>query len=161
MPSLFIGVGVVAFSIMSHLAAGSARSVIPNHKDLCSIIRAFKDGWKGMAGVFLANLGMLALLWLVDHNEQVAERAIILLSSPRAQAIIGIVVMLLGWLAHYFKQRCQGIYGSVEIVFGATTSILAVRHIGTTTFFMTLATFGGCVYVVARGFTNVREARQR
>jgi len=91
----------------------------------------------------------------------VAKRA----GAHFTQMFVAGIVIGAGWSAAIFKRRNQLWYGYVEVFFGVMSAIAIVSR---TNFAavefatLSLAQFGGlvgCIYVVARGLTNIREAK--
>jgi hypothetical protein len=73
--------------------------------------------------------------------------------------IAGIVVLALGYVAHWFKRKNQLWYGRVEVIFGLG-SALSIAYAAKSGFELSdhWATLAGCIYVVARGQNNQTEA---
>lgn len=72
------------------------------------------------------------------------------------ELLMGAVVVLLGYAAYIFKKKKKSAYGTVEIIFAASTAIVTAKQISAQgKLFPALATLGGCVYVVARGLSNI------
>ena len=74
--------------------------------------------------------------------------------------VIGVGVLVIGVLAHYFKRYSQLAYGVVEVVIGGASGFsiafsLSPDHINLTQW----ASIVGCTYVVARGLNNVYDAK--
>jgi hypothetical protein len=72
------------------------------------------------------------------------------------------LILVLGLGAHIFKKNNQLAYGAVEIVFGVASGArilqgLDIRNIVITQW----AVLVGCCYIVARGFNNVFEAKEK
>jgi hypothetical protein len=72
--------------------------------------------------------------------------------------LVGLMVLPVGYAAHHFKRWNQLLYGIVEVLVGIATAVGATARAD----FQTAQGLAllGAVYVVARGFNNVTEARE-
>src|ERR1035441_2423442 len=114
------------------------------------------------AFVSIAFVGSLAVaLWLSKYGDQILRYLVHFLGLKTVQFLVAITVLLLGGIAYGFKRFRQHTYGTGEIIFGVVASIVALDNLAVTNFFPTLITLAGCVYVVARGVSNVWEGLQK
>jgi hypothetical protein len=68
-------------------------------------------------------------------------------------------VIIFGFLAFLFKRRNQFWYGMIEACFGVTSAItLAFSVLPSDMHMPQWASLAGCVYVIARGMSNVSNA---
>lgn len=115
------------------------------------------------AVVFTAFLFFLAL---AGYYPWIPARIFAVLGLHGTQLLAVVLVVLIGFAASKFKQRSKLYYGIVEVLFGMISSIAVVSRVNFTPLpvsQMTLAQVAalvGSVYVVARGFNNIQEAKK-
>jgi hypothetical protein len=83
------------------------------------------------------------------------------LGEHTVQAIMFGTVLAAGFFAHEFKKRDQYMYGGIEVCFGIGTAIVLV--FSSSPFELHLSQWSGLVgaaYVIARGRSNIHDARQ-
>jgi hypothetical protein len=80
--------------------------------------------------------------------------------SGTVALVLAMVALILGALASYWKQRGQRSYGMAEVAFGALLSYNAVLHLSPNFEFSKLFAIGTAIYVIARGFNNLSDARK-
>jgi len=114
----------------------------------------------GLLGLLLTAAFFKAALLATEHGEQVLRWLVRILGLRMVQITLAIILLILGAAAFVFKEENQRIYGVTEISFGIAASMVALQHVAVNNFFTTLVTLGGCVYVVARGFSNLSEGGQ-
>ena len=105
-----------------------------------------------LAGVVISPFGRFSgfFLWL-DH----------IMGRQLSGILAALIVFSFGMLAHRFKQESQYWYGVVEVLFGASYAFSTVLSMkAEEAMFARWATLFGCVYVVARGLNNMRDARK-
>jgi len=109
-------------------------------------------------GLLTATFLVLAgALWLDKHGSVVLQWIVGELGLRKIQYLVTATVLMMGIAAYKYKKSYQRLYGFTEIVFGLVACIIATRHVNPDKFFPTLATLGGCIYIVARGCTNFAE----
>jgi len=74
-------------------------------------------------------------------------------------ACLALSAIILGGFISLWKQRAQTSYGMAEIVFGALLSYNSIVKLSPNFEFAKLFAVGTAIYVIARGFNNVRDAR--
>jgi hypothetical protein len=132
------------------------------------IKRAKKEGRKpewslfGFMVVFVS----LAILPLYGATfPGIPAKMVAVLGLHLTQALAIAFVIALGFAASEFKLRGKLYYGMVEVFFGVISSVAIVSRVNFTPIpvsQMSLAqvtALVGSVYVVARGFTNIHEAK--
>ncbi len=79
-----------------------------------------------------------------------------------AQFLTGVGVLLMGCLAHWFKQKSQAWYGWLEVLFGLSYGFTVAFGIRPgEPMFGHWATLVGCVYIIARGLNNQSDAKRK
>jgi len=74
-------------------------------------------------------------------------------------SIIGSMTLAAGYVAHWFKQKYQRIYGRVEMAFGTVSAYaIAAAFAPERAMLPQCASLIGCAYVIARGLNNISEA---
>jgi MFS family permease len=107
-------------------------------------------------------LGIDAVLSLWLNWEPAVTWTIKMLGVPRARMAIALTVVVLGVFASWYRRQNRFLYGVIEIFFGGAGAWVAAWHVSVPhDLFPAAATLGGCVYVVARGCTNVIEQMER
>ncbi len=72
--------------------------------------------------------------------------------------LLATLVMALGVSAFIFKSKYQRTYGIVEVLFAGVAAVVAARQIKVGQDWSgQLATLVGCIYIVSRGLSNVRD----
>jgi hypothetical protein len=124
---------------------------------------SIKEIWR-VIGSLIFSFGsvafLLCLVWYSRHSKEMLEHIVTSLGR-RARAVASLTAAGLGLAAYLFKRADQYRYGIVEIVFGTIGGGLATAYIGVDNFYATVATFIGCIYVVARGCNNVMDGQER
>jgi hypothetical protein len=112
-------------------------------------------------------LGMwvLSLLYMLDHgflwnwdlNPGDSELRRNYISSERNALFIWITLIIIGYLAHRFRQRFLGYYGLCEIVIGLVGGFVAASKlpISDTSAWLALVT---SAFIIVRGASNITEA---
>jgi hypothetical protein len=79
-----------------------------------------------------------------------------------AQGGVALLVVLVGFAAHRFKQKRQRWYGLTEVAFGAVSGVsICFRLAPGASMFSQWAALVGCTYVIARGLNNIAEAKMK
>lgn len=122
--------------------------------------KPMREFWRFL-GAFLF-LSSFAFFFLNPNTlRYIANRA----GAHFTQMLVAGIVIGAGWSAARFKRQNQRWYGYVEVFFGVMSAIAIVSR---TNFAavefaaLSLAQYGGLIgsaYVVARGLTNIREAK--
>jgi hypothetical protein len=119
------------------------------------------DRFKEHFSSFCFGAGLILLLtaasWLDKHGHTLLEWFVGEFGLPKVQYLVGALVLMTGIGAYQYKKKLQKFYGLTEVVFGVFAAIIATKHVDLDRFFPTLATLGGCVYIVARGSINFVE----
>lgn len=108
----------------------------------------------------------LFLLALAGYYPWIPARIVGVLGLHLTQLLAVVLVFFIGFAASKFKLRSKLHYGIVEVLFGVISSIAIVSRVNFTPLpvsQMTLAQVAalvGSVYVVARGFNNIHEAKK-
>jgi hypothetical protein len=100
------------------------------------------------------------LLGVIASENLVALTAAVLSSLPgKYLNWLALAVLPIGYGAHYFKKLNQLVYGTVEILVGAATALGSTAR---PEFHSAQGlTIIGAIYIVARGFNNISEARSK
>ena len=117
----------------------------------------FRDTWGSVRIVSFVLAVFGVAFWLDKNGDAILKWFVNELGIPKIQYIVGFLVLALGIGAYQYKKKYQRFYGLIEMVFGCVTGVLATKHVDLDKVFPTLATLGGCVYVVARGSINFAE----
>jgi hypothetical protein len=76
--------------------------------------------------------------------------------------LLFIGVLLVGVVAHLFKRRNQGLYGAIEVAFGAATAWnVALGIKPSEPMFGRWTALVGCVYFIVRGLSNIQDYRAK
>jgi hypothetical protein len=131
--------------------------------------RDYKEGkkpqWHLIWYVILFTSVMLFFTFATDYP-QVPAKIVAVLGLHLTQLLAAVVVAALGFAASEFKLRSKLYYGTIEVFFGVISSIAVLTKVHFTPVpvsQMSLAqvtALVGSAYVVARGFTNIREGKQ-
>jgi len=109
-------------------------------------------------------ISMVLVLVSTDYPD-VFARIVGTLGLHLTQAIAMVMVLGLGFGAYKFKLNNKFLYGALEVLFGISSSITIVSRVHFTSIpvsQMSLAqviALVGSTYVVARGLSNMHEAR--
>lgn len=115
-----------------------------------------------VAGVAGGALGVTASLLTFTHGRDLFAFLYQTLGRFGAQASVACAVLVVGGLAHMFKQRNQLWYGILEVGFaGGCAASIASGMSPHEALFSQWAALGGAAYVVARGLNNISEAKRR
>ncbi len=117
----------------------------------------FKEHFSSLRFGAILILSLTAASWFDGHGHGILQRSVSEFGLPRVQFLVGALVLMVGIGAYQFKKKYQKFYGFSEVVFGVFAAIIATKHVDLDHFFPTLATLGGCVYIVARGSINFAE----
>jgi hypothetical protein len=123
-----------------------------------------KPSWLLMWFMPVFALIMLVPLYGAAFPE-VPAKIVAVLGLHVTQALAIVFAIAVGFAAFAFKLRSKLYYGTVEVFFGVISSIAVVSRVNFTSIpvsQMSLAqvtALVGSVYVVARGLTNIYEAR--
>lgn len=75
------------------------------------------------------------------------------------QFFISVLIIALGFVAHYFKKKNQKVYGNVEIIVGGLTALVVAGTLRRGNQDLSKwATLAGAAYVIARGLGNRDDA---
>ena len=78
------------------------------------------------------------------------------------QFLIGAGIVSLGLFAHWFKGKNQRLYGIIEVLFGSLSAFAIAFSLPSDNISLTeYASLVGSSYVVARGMSNMSEAKRR
>jgi hypothetical protein len=106
--------------------------------------------------LFLSAIIGSALFGISQH--QIMAWSVNLFGTRATQLTTGSAVLVIGLLASWYRLKARVNYGLIEIAFGAIAAYVAAGHIvSADNVFPAMMTLGGCVYVVARGCSNVLE----
>ena len=123
-----------------------------------------RNYWRDFRNGILAVFGITVLVCMSTLVGPYARHgmnfALNLVGLRLIQLFVGLTVILIGGILYIFKHLNLKWYGRVEVIFAAATAIITARQItDQTNWLLVMATLGGCVYVVARGFSNTSEAK--
>ena len=80
----------------------------------------------------------------------------------KTQAIIALVAISLGWLAHYFKTRWQYRYGVAEVCFAAVSAWNLAHGLSTQEALLSRwVALIASAYIAARGLGNIADAKSK
>lgn len=115
-----------------------------------------------VAGLAAGALGVTASLLTVARGRDLFAFLYRTLGRFGAQASVACAVLVVGGVAHLFKQKNQFWYGILEVGFagGCAVSIASGMSPKEALFSQWVA-LGGTAYVVARGLNNISEAKRR
>jgi hypothetical protein len=122
---------------------------------------------RGEVKQFLINIGFAALggaitTFAFDYGPILYRLSTRLIGPHRTQVIIGIAVIAVGVMAHWFKRINQFGYGIVEVFFGGVSGFLLAFTMTPATAARTQwASLVACSYVVARGLNNMHDAKRK
>jgi hypothetical protein len=113
-----------------------------------------------LIGAFLAFVLYVKFIH-AETDRRAVERLTAIVGVHAVQIGITVAVVVLGWIVHWLKTLNQKLYGWIEIGFGTICvfSVAEGMSSGGTLFTSWLA-LGGLAYVVARGFSNIAEAKK-
>ena len=84
-----------------------------------------------------------------------------LIGPYRTKIIIGIVVVVLGFVTYEFKRLNQRWYGFVEVIFGIVYGFsIAFTMAPDKANLPQWASLVGCAYVISRGMNNMNDAKK-
>lgn len=121
--------------------------------------REFRDYRNRSILIGLGTYALLSLLETKVHATEVATWLLSVLGTGFAQGVIALAVLILGFTASYFRKTHRVGYGLIEITFGIVGAVTAAGHVvSADALFPAAITLVGCVYIVARGNTNIEAA---
>jgi len=127
-------------------------------KERWSENRGFTIAEQIALGMFLFALFAIVALILRFYGEAAYAAIYHFFGSYQLNSLVGFVVILLGVLAAFFKQRHQSFYGLVEFVFGIISGFAVSFGMSpgkaTATQWASLI---ACGYVIARGIGNMMD----
>jgi CDP-diglyceride synthetase len=133
-----------------------------------TVYRNYKEGkkpkWHLIWYVVFFTLVMLFFESATDYP-QIPAQIVAVLGLHLAQLLAVVLVAVLGFAASEFKLRSKLYYGTLEVFFGMVSSIAVVTRVHFTPVPVSQMTLPqitalvGSIYVVARGVTNIREAK--
>jgi hypothetical protein len=127
-------------------------------KEPRNYLKEWFSGLKLLASVTIVSYTMVVT---GPYLERGVDSALKHVGLRLTQLLICLVVIALGGIVYIFKLLSLKWYGRIEIIFAASTAVITVRQITSQPNWLPiLATLGGCVYVVARGFSNTSEAKK-
>lgn len=111
------------------------------------VIKLFLQVWAGTISFLLVGVVTIAVNWVLFRI------------PGRYSNWISLAIVPIGYFAHRFKQRNLLRYGMVEVLVGFSTALGATTKGG----FQPTQGLGviGATYVVARGFSNISDARKK
>jgi len=102
-------------------------------------------------------------VWLLEpHLREAYAYCLAKLGLQGTQIGAGVIVVVVGFYAYWFKVKHQLAYGMVEIIFAGAAGVVTARQMSTATQWAgSVATLIGAVYVVSRGVGNVAEGLRK
>jgi hypothetical protein len=104
--------------------------------------------------------GMIDNGWEWEETERTPQGVVIRHKSwdiTRTEIFVWLTLILLGYVAHWFKRFSLGYYGLLEVVVGLVGGSLAVAKLPLNQA-VTWLTMGGASYVVVRGVEHIQQA---
>jgi len=113
-----------------------------------------------LIGAFLAFVSYAKYIH-ADTDRRAFEQVSSIIGIHALQIGITVAIVVLGWMVHWLKTLNQKLYGWIEVGFGTICvfSVAEGMSIGGSLFASWVA-LGGLAYVVARGFSNIAEAKK-
>ena len=138
------------------------RVLIPNNrwfKSLSLLPNPLNMGIRAFI-VFEAMFLIGDAIWVVEPSiHKLYFYSLSQLGLQGTQVGIGMLVILLGLGAYWFKVRNQGTYGFVEIIFAGALGVATAKQMTATTQLAgPVAALIGAVYVVSRGAGNIADS---
>jgi MFS-type transporter involved in bile tolerance (Atg22 family) len=120
---------------------------------------ALKANWLEIASGALGGVLFSVVIPFVEAH--LGDLKAWLLQHPAITGLIlTAIAIILGSLASYWKRHEQRSYGVTEVAFGAAFTFNVLLHIAPHFDFSKVFAVGSGVYIIARGFNNLFEARK-
>lgn len=124
------------------------------------------DDGKQSKGAFLtaviSNVVIAAVSVLVGIGFKTISGGFLESLSAHAQYVIVIGIIAIGYIAHFFKRVSQYAYGFIEVIFGGASAVNVASGMRSSVQMLARWTaIVACTYIVARGFNNMYEAKEK
>jgi len=142
-----------------HAWFGYPREYPTENKKIVEIRDAGLKYWKIGSGLFaVVWLLSSAVIVVMPYVREGFLRLLQIFGVQVTQLLISLIVIALGSFAFLFKQKRLHSYGLVEVIFAAVAAVIASRQIKPNTEWAgPIASLIGCVYIVSRGLSNMRD----
>jgi len=116
--------------------------------------------------VFIIFGAMFAIadgIWAIEpYIHRIFFRTLNALGLQWIEIVVGVLVIICGLYAYWFKNKYLLYYGIVEVIFAGAAGVVTAKQLATSAQIAgPIATLIGSVYVVSRGVSNIADGLEK